>query len=73
MYGSSEFTGIKMRDLRDKKGLAQLCHFVMALRTKGVSKELAMIATLWMQLISGISVSVFEDVETVLLHLYPIK
>ena len=31
VYGTSDFAGNEMRDLRVEKGLAQLCHFVVAI------------------------------------------
>ena len=62
-----------MRDLIVEKGLAQLNHLMMAIQTKEISHDLAMIAIAWMQLISGISTSVFEDVLSLLPHLSPMK
>ena len=73
VYGSSDFAGIEMRNLVVEKGLAQLSHLMMAMRTSGISNELAMIAISWMQLVSGIGTSVFTDVATPLPHLRPMK
>ena len=59
-----------MRDLSTEKGIAQLHHLMMALRTEGVSNQLSTIAISWMQLLAGTSSFVFEDVSTSLPHLY---
>ena len=62
-----------MRHLTTEKGIAQLCHFMMAVRTTGVTQKLALIAVSWMQLLAGNSFSVFSNVDTPLPHLYPMK
>ena len=73
VYGSSDFAGIEMRHLVVEKGVAQLSHLMMEIRTLGISHKLSMIAISWMQLISGISTSVFKDVKSPLPHLAPMK
>ena len=73
VYAGSDFTGIELRDLKIEKGISQLQHLIMALRTPGFTRSLSLIAISWMQLIAGTQQPVFSDVSTPLPHLYPMK
>ena len=73
VYGGSEFGCIEMRSLVTEKGIFQLSHLLMALRTEGITHALSTIAISWMQLLAGTSSSVFHDVNTDLPQLYPMK
>ena len=71
VYKTTGFTGIEMRDLVLKRNLAQTTHLLMALRTKGITQDLALIAMSWMQLLAGISQPVFQATNLHLPQLYP--
>ena len=73
VYGSSDFSRIKMRHLVVERGVAQLTHLMMAIHTSAISNKLVMITISWMKLISGISTLVFKDVKSPLPHLAPMK
>ena len=62
-----------MRNLIMEKGISQINHFLMALRTEGITQELSLIAISWMQLLAGTSFPVFHDVSIQLPHLFPMK
>lgn len=73
VHGCSSDAGIGLRDLALEKGIAQVTHLMTALRTEGITRELSLVAISWMQLLAGTSFPVFQEVQTNLPHLSPMK